>query len=237
MDKFINILKEIGIEPHQLYLNSAGYNNGIYESIESVSKYVPQGKILDFGCGSGFTTYLLQNRGYIVKSIDCSNSESIELFKQKPELQKQLWKRINNNIQLYDGIKLPYEDNSFDGIFMHAVYEHLENIDIMKEIYRVLKNNGYLFIFRTPDKNSWAEKITGGHKDLITKSNLLEMIQQYKFTLVEFKKTDFLCWALPGKLQHLWNFMFPILNTIDKILLKTNLQKYAHNFKVIVKKD
>ncbi|WP_169754219.1 methyltransferase domain-containing protein [Campylobacter curvus] len=44
---------------------------------------------------------------------------------------------------VYDGGKIPFEDEYFDIIFSTFVLEHVENLDdTLKEIYRVIKTEG-----------------------------------------------------------------------------------------------
>ncbi|QQR64916.1 methyltransferase domain-containing protein [Candidatus Kaiserbacteria bacterium] len=55
-----------------------------------------------------------------------------------------------------DVLPWPFPDNSFDLIFAHSVFEHLDNqLAIMKEMKRILKPKGRLLIavpyFRCPD--------------------------------------------------------------------------------------
>ena len=49
--------------------------------------------------------------------------------------------------QYYDGQKLPYMNNSFDLMTIYMVMHHIPHIQsFLKELFRVLKNGGYLLI-------------------------------------------------------------------------------------------
>lgn len=55
--------------------------------------------------------------------------------------------------------KLPFADNSFDGIFALEVIEHVEPTEnLLEEINRVLKNDGW-FILSTPNVAYWKFRI------------------------------------------------------------------------------
>jgi len=54
----------------------------------------------------------------------------------------------NNNIHLYSPIhEIPVDDDCFDAVICNAVLEHVANpIDVVREIHRVLKPEGYLYL-------------------------------------------------------------------------------------------
>lgn len=55
---------------------------------------------------------------------------------------------------------MPFPDKSFDAVIMSHVLEHCPNIgDALSEVRRVLKDNGWLFIFVPPDE----DKVLAGH--------------------------------------------------------------------------
>jgi SAM-dependent methyltransferase len=60
---------------------------------------------------------------------------------------------ILNDKEKYDAewMMIPYEDNTFDYVFIKSVIEHISNTDLfLSEIYRVLKPGGKVIIL-TPD--------------------------------------------------------------------------------------
>ena len=98
-------------------------------------------KILDFGCGYG---RILKNLNYLGYSNLSGVDFSIDMIK-RAEKELPFAQFIHNDT--YD---LPFEDNSFDAVIIVAVLtcivseNDLENL--MKEIDRVLKNDGILYI-------------------------------------------------------------------------------------------
>lgn len=105
-----------------------------------------QGKVLDYGCGVGFNIYYYAKFFPDVIGID-NDKRSVEIAR------KQLKKlKCNKRVLHYDGKKLPFKENSFDIVSASDVWEHVENPRLMlKEIYRVLKPSGILFI-HNPNK-------------------------------------------------------------------------------------
>ncbi|MDQ6757659.1 MAG: class I SAM-dependent methyltransferase [Bacteroidota bacterium] len=99
-------------------------------------------KILDVGCGDG-TTEIFINKYFSewkITAIDISE-KSIEEAGNK---------NINCVFQVYDGKSIPFEDESFDIVFMAGVLHHVDfslHNDLIKQIKRVLKNEGRLYLF------------------------------------------------------------------------------------------
>jgi ubiquinone/menaquinone biosynthesis C-methylase UbiE len=111
------------------------------EQIESIN-------FLDFGCGDGNSAIHFYNYfpNSIYNGIDIS-SESINVAKSLAT--------NNSNFQTFDGMNIPFEDNTFDVIFTACVFHHIDfklHHNLFKEIYRVLKPGGKFYIF---EHNPW----------------------------------------------------------------------------------
>ena len=98
-------------------------------------------KILDIGTGSGIVPIVFKKMGFDICTIDYvvtggNALNNIDLFNIP-----------NKNVNLNNSI-LPFDNNSFDVIFMGDVIEHLPNSPkkIIKEFYRILKPGGYMVI-------------------------------------------------------------------------------------------
>ncbi|MFA4960232.1 MAG: class I SAM-dependent methyltransferase [Candidatus Pacearchaeota archaeon] len=103
-------------------------------------------KILDIGCNYGSLIYNLYKLGY-------KNVQGIDVNKDTVSKGEKEYKEISKKINYYDGIKIPFKNDSFDVILMFDVIEHIPDVKnfLKKEIYRVLKKGGF-FIFQTPNK-------------------------------------------------------------------------------------
>jgi len=104
--------------------------------------FLPGSRILEPGCGTGSQTISLaaNNPEAIITSMDVS-SESLEKAKSRTaHLSNVTFKQGD----IYD---LPFEDESFDHVFVCFVLEHLKNPDkALLELKRVLKTGGSITV-------------------------------------------------------------------------------------------
>ncbi len=116
---------------------------------EFFDKFIPSWKdikVLDVGCGGGFTCEFMAKKGAAVSGVDISDV-SIETAKKHE-------KESNWDIEYKCAAaeKLPYEDDSFDVVNCVDVLEHVEDVSVvLAEIKRVLKPGG-TFLFDTINK-------------------------------------------------------------------------------------
>jgi SAM-dependent methyltransferase len=100
----------------------------IYYFLEMHSNFL-NGKLLDFGCGSKPYEKLFKNS---------NNYVGVEVSGNKENLKSDIY---------YDGITLPFADNTFDSILCTEVFEHVEQLDdVIIELYRVLKPGGRMIV-------------------------------------------------------------------------------------------
>ena len=102
-------------------------------------------KILEFGFGTAENIIILKQR------FPKSNIQGVDIDpKIKSIAEYKLSKAgIHAELFLYDGEKLPFEDNSFDKIYSSLVFHQLDKLTKIKcllEIHRILKPNGELII-------------------------------------------------------------------------------------------
>lgn len=91
------------------------------------------GKVLDIGCGQSPYRYLLNASATEYKGIDVVEASSFDY--------------VNNDITLFDGEIIPFEDNTFDAIICTEVLEHVYNHQtLVDEMYRVSKPNAKAII-------------------------------------------------------------------------------------------
>lgn len=124
------------------------------------------GNILDVGCGSG--------RNFM--KIDELKWSAIDFSESMVELAKKNAKErgIELNIKKSKTCCLPFEDNYFDVVLffavMHCVQSEEERFNTLKEMFRVMKNDGEALI-SSWGKNSPRLKDKEGYVPWTTKEN------------------------------------------------------------------
>ena len=136
MPDWDDIFKEKGyvfVDPHQdmSRLSTVFYDNEVK-------------RILDLGCGTGRHLAFLSQAGFEVSGFDSSKT-ALDLAKKWLKKEK-----LDSDFRLGTMEKsLPYSDDYFDAVISVQVIHHNRMHDILstvKEIERVLKIGGYLFI-------------------------------------------------------------------------------------------
>ncbi len=102
-------------------------------------------RILDVGCGTGASVIDLKK--LLGKQVDVVGVDvvglQVDLAKEKIK-KSAVWAEVF----LYDGEKLPFDNNSFDAIYSSDVLGHVENVrNWLDELNRVLRSGGVLAMF------------------------------------------------------------------------------------------
>lgn len=129
------------------------------------------GKVIDVGCGLGdFIKYRKNTVGVDV------NPRIVE-FCQKNSL----------NVSLIKDQNLHFDNNSFDGVIMDNVLEHITNPKrILNEVNRILNKNGILVIGVPGIKGYQKDP---DHKIFYSDEKLSNDISLYGFELIKIVKT------------------------------------------------
>lgn len=135
-------------------------------------------KVLEIGCGSGMLLSDLRDVGFESENIfgiDISNT-AINACQA----------RNISNVQLADGAKLPFPDNSFDILISSDVLEHIENDNVtLSEWNRVLKPGGKMIMLVPAFPALWSEHDEANlHFRRYTKSGLTNIIERNNFEIL-----------------------------------------------------
>lgn len=110
--------------------------------------------VLEVGCGGGALLSKITMTGSVAVGLDLSETQ---IKYTKTRLQDAL-------LIVGDSERLPLKDNVFTKCFAVEILEHVQNPgQIMKEIRRVLKDNGELIIVVPNDRNWFIHRILQGY--------------------------------------------------------------------------
>lgn len=192
--------------------------------------------VLEIGFGKGYVIEYLTNRIMDINGVEISE-KAVEYIKQKNK---------NIKVLLYDGKKLPFNDEAFSIVLSFDVLEHFNSVNgHLSEVFRVLKTNG-IYVFQTPNK------ITNLPKEIIFRGGLKKArefhpsVQSYfslkKHLIKNGFNFKFVSMPLisPEKYKALrtrnigWRISAGILNKLPKNIIPIFLRP---NFWVIAKKE
>lgn len=99
--------------------------------------------VLSSGCGSGGDLYYFLKKG-AKKVYGIETSKDLAFLANK---RLDIFNPKKFKIDVYDGARLPYRDNTFDIVFSMHVIEHTHNpYQYLDELIRVTKNEGIIYI-------------------------------------------------------------------------------------------
>lgn len=116
--------------------NFAGSPKDFADQIGVLKTFLPQGRVLDFGCSWGYGIYQLKQAGY--------DTFGFEISRPRAELgRRHLGVEILDRLEDLEHIP----SQSVDGIFASHVLEHLLSLKEIFELFaRILKPGGVAFI-------------------------------------------------------------------------------------------
>ena len=118
--------------------------------ITNILRFLPRGKILEAGCGDGKYAFYLEKLGYEVHAVDYANN----VISRNKEISRKTELGDPSRFRVMDISELDYPSNHFDGDISMGVIEHFDDPRVpLKEAYRVLKENGIIFL-TVPNKFS-----------------------------------------------------------------------------------
>lgn len=106
--------------------------------IQRIAQYIKGGDWLDYGCADGGYTNALLRAG-------AATASGVDVEADRIAAAKEAYPDIDFRVDSDDHI--PFEDGSFDGVFMNEVFEHVaDERRTLREIHRVLKPGGHLIV-------------------------------------------------------------------------------------------
>lgn len=145
-----------------------------------------QPRTLDIGCSVGATVRAAEQFGWKASGVDVSQS-AIDLCRQ-------------DGLDCYkvDGVRLPFESETFDLVTHWHVIEHVENVaEALHEWRRVLKPGG-LMVMETPNSRFLKARLLGPryekfwpaeHLYTFNRKNLSSILEQSGFKVINSRLT------------------------------------------------
>jgi SAM-dependent methyltransferase len=150
--------------------------NPFYFARKDLAKHIAElggcitGRTLDIGCGCKHYEQLCASNEYIGIEIDTEEN-----------------RKSKKADYFYDGIKLPFEDGSFDSVLTSQVFEHVFNPDgFLHESCRVLKPGG-LMLITAPFV--WDEHEQPYDYARYSSFGMRALLESHGYEIVEFRKS------------------------------------------------
>ena len=173
-------------EKEDAYLRSHSNNRGVIRAhLRTVFRYLPYvigPKVLDWGCYHGMDSCVL--RHVFGQKLDLSGCDIFDapasVFHRFSGLKYQ---------KLEDRYRSPYRDCEFDTVVGSGVLEHVVNpAESLRELHRILKNDGVLIITFAPNAWSLTEfilQLVGGvgHPRKYTRRRLKHLLLDHGFLI------------------------------------------------------
>lgn len=173
--KIIDFETDINFRPrwYTIFLNPYFIaRSRLYQAVAQFAKQSNQDAVLlDVGCGMKPYRHLFPAEKYLGIDIEGGGHSSSQKTVDK----------------FFDGEHIPYRENEFDIVISTQVFEHALNLNgLMKEISRVLKSDGILFVTAPL---VWHEHEIPYDFRRFTKFGLQELLTEHNFKVITIRPT------------------------------------------------
>lgn len=166
---------EQGVEVANMMHDS---NLGMTINTANALKISDNDSILELGHGNGKHIVQILDQA---ENVNYQGLEIAELMKQEAESQNL----CNASFKLYDGQNIPFEDHSFTkAMTVNTIYFWQNPIQLLNEIYRVLKIDGILCIGFAQKEFMETLPFTQHGFNLYNHAKLEELVKETSFKLI-----------------------------------------------------
>jgi SAM-dependent methyltransferase len=136
--------------------------------------------IIDVGCSDGYMVKVFNDAGKKAVGINDYLYPTDKLFIEKHKLE----------IYEMDMHCMEFEDGSFDAVWCRHTLEHsFAPLQVLYEIYRILKGNGYLFAVLPPPPD--PQELFEGHWHQIPPYQFRYLLELCNFEVIDIRTTYF----------------------------------------------
>jgi 2-polyprenyl-3-methyl-5-hydroxy-6-metoxy-1,4-benzoquinol methylase len=207
-----------------------------------------EAQVLDWGAGCGQMSYLLGGRGFQVTALNYYYTQDpisrhIDVKGESPsEIQTKSLQRgknavVSHTVQQFgdyefplitttDPVLLPFAEEAFDGVLSCGVFEHVgDERGSLRELRRVLKPGGILFMYQLPQRGSWLEfvierlKLGYAHEHKYTAHGMQQLLTEHGFSIKVLRRTS----MLPKSFTGLPAALRQISERYSTLVIKTDL--------------
>lgn len=177
----------------------------------------PTSRVLEVGCGAGYMSVALAQRGFYVQAID-SLEAMVELTRQNA-VESETTDLVSAEVG--DIYCLGFRDEAFDLVIAIGVFPWLERAELaIQEMARVTKRGGYL-ILTTANQSGLATHIDPWRKPL-----LLPLKLRVKESIERIRHRHF----LPSMVFHSNRFIDEVLKQVGFIKTKGMTRGFGFTF-------
>ncbi|MCB0804787.1 MAG: class I SAM-dependent methyltransferase [Bacteroidales bacterium] len=170
----------------KLYQLVRNYTLG--KKVQLITKYIPEGKVLDIGCGTGEFLFTMQQSGFEVSGIE-PNPEARKFGQEKHGLTVYPEEHLEK-----------FQETKFEVITMWHVLEHVSDLqNRMKQLKKLLHQSGILII-AVPNpasmdaaiyKKFWAAYDLPRHLFHFRKEDIKNLANQHGFNIIKIYPMKF----------------------------------------------
>jgi len=200
----------------QLALKDAGFSK-LEKKLLAAEQRAEPPSILDIGCATGALIASLRDKGWRVTGVEISPSAIYAKNERKLDVR---------NTPLEEN---HFPGNSFDVILASHLIEHLnEPKSFLEETYRILKNDGAIFI-TTPDISGFQSRLFGSrwrsaifdHLYLFSRRTLSKMLKTVGFKVENCRSWGGLAaGSAPKPVKRTADFLAKRLNCGDVVIIR-----------------
>lgn len=139
-----SVVIQVKIEPG----SPTAFPFNVQYRVRRIAQYIDGGDWLDYGCADGGYTHALLDSG-------AKTATGIDIDVNRVEAAQEAHPDIRFYVR--QSHELPFTDNSFDGVFMNEVLEHVvDEQETLDEIHRMLRPGGILIVI-SPNRGFFFE--------------------------------------------------------------------------------